>query len=299
MNPYVCAQLALACAVAVGMVQAEESAPVAVFQKPGTHARLSAGKPAKNVKVVTTVSTQKAGAATVTPVGPGWDAATQAYADYEKGLFAASAESARKAVSAEPDNKKYRYLLINALQGAGLADETLAAVRDAVSKFGPDETWLSIESVLLTQRGTAVAIEVYRAVARNDFPAAIDLAEQAVALAPDVLGYRMSLVDLLMRAKRWPEADSAVTALLAQEPLDVPAWALRAVIRHAQGDYAKAVADFEHAFTVPDLDDVQHRWLRLIAVDSALKAQDISRAATWLGHPVLATGKDSVGAWKP
>ena len=293
MNPYVCAQLALACAVAVGMVQAEESAPVAVSQKPGTHARLSAGKPAKNVRVPTAVPMQRAGAVNDTPVGPGWDAATQAYADYEKGLFAASAESARKAVSAEPDNKKYRYLLINALQGAGLADETLAAVRDAVSKFGPDETWLSIESVLLTQRGTAVAIEVYRSVARNDFPAAIDLAEQAVALAPDVMAYRMSLVDLLMRAKRWPEADSAVTALLAQEPLDVPAWALRAVIRHAEGDYAKAVTDFEHAFTVPDLDDVQHRWLRLIAVDSALKERDISRASAWLGHPVLATGKDT------
>jgi adsorption protein A len=293
MKPYVCAKWALVCAAAVGAAQAEEQLPASVSQKTSTETRLAVGKSAKKVKVPTAVPTQKAAAVTYTPVGPGWDAATKAYADYDKGLFAASAEGARKAVAAEPDNKNYRYLLINALQGAGLADETLAAVRAALSKFGPDETWLSIESVLLTQRGTAVAIDVYRAVARNDFPAAIVLAEQAVALAPDVIGYRMSLVDLLMRAKRWPEADSAVTALLAQEPLDVPAWALRAVIRHAQGDYAKAVADFEQAFTVPDLDDVQHRWLRLIAVDSALKAQDISRAATWLGHPVLATGNDT------
>lgn len=293
MNPYVCAQLALACAVAVGMVQAEELAPVAGSGKTATHARLSAGKPARNVKGVKTLSSPKTDAAAVTPVGPGWADAAQAYADYKKGLFAASAEGARKAVSAEPDSKAYRHLLINALQGAGLADETLAAVRDALAKFGPDETWLSIESLLLTQRGAAVASEVYRSLERNDLPAAIGFAEQAVALAPDVMAYRASLVELLMRAKRWPEADGVVTELLTHEPLEVSAWALRAVIRQAQGDYAKAVADFEHAFALPELDDVQHRWLRLTAVDSALKARDIARAKDWLGHPVLATGKDT------
>jgi adsorption protein A len=293
MNPYVCAKWALVCAAAVGAAQAQEQIPASVPQKASTQARLSVGKSAKKVKVPPAVPTQKAGAVTYTPVGPGWDAATQAYADYSKGLFAASAEGARKAVAAEPDNKDYRYLLVNALQGAGLADETLVAVRDALSKFGPDETWLSVESLLLTQRGAAVASEVYRSLERNDLPAAIGFAEQAVVLAPDVMAYRASLVDLLMRAKRWPEADGVVTELLAQEPLEVSAWALRAVIRHAQGDYGGAVADFEHAFTVPDLDNVQHRWLRLTAVDSALKARDISRAKAWLSHPVLATGKDT------
>ncbi|MBY0467255.1 MAG: hypothetical protein K2W33_20130 [Burkholderiales bacterium] len=287
MKPNFCAQLTLVCAVAVGVAQAEEPTQAFVSQKVGKQVRVPAGKVAKNV------TAQKAGAAPVTAVGPGWAAAAQAYTDYSKGLFAASAEGARKAVAAEPDSKTYRYLLINALQGAGLADETLAAVRDALSKFGPDETWLSIESLLLTQRGAAVASEVYRSLERNDLPAAIGFAEQAVVLAPDVMAYRASLVDLLMRAKRWAEADAVVSELLAQEPLEVSAWALRAVIRHTQGDYAKAVADFEHAFTLPELDDVQHRWLRLTAVDSALKERDVSRATAWLGHPVLATGKDT------
>lgn len=302
MKPYFCAQLALACAVVAGVAQAEEpnagTAPLKTLKR----ARLPSSKVAKApvlapapapVPAPAPEPEEKPAPAVVTPVGPGWEAATQAYADYDKGLFAASAEAARKAVAAEPDKKIYRYLLINALHGAGLADETLAAVREAISKFGPDETWLSVESLLLSQRGAAVASEVYRALERNDLPAAIGFAEQSVVLAPDEMAYRSLLVELLMRAKRWPEADAVVSELLAQEPLEVTAWAFRAVIRHSQGDYARAVADFEHAFALPDLDDVQHRWLRLTAIDSALKAKDIPRAKAWLGHPVLATGKDA------
>lgn len=293
MKPYFYAQLALVCATAVSVVQAEEPTQASVSEKSGKRARVPAGKVAKNVTVPAKVAIPNAGGVVVTPIGPGWDAATKAYADYDKGLFSASADSARLAVASEPENKSYRYMLINALQGAGNSEETLSAIREATRKFGTDETWLSIESLLLSQRGAAVATEVYRSLERNDVPGAIGFAEQSVVLAPDVMAYRSLLVDLLMRAKRWPEADVAVTELLAQEPLEVSAWALRAVIRQAQGDYGRAVADFEHAFTVPDLDDVQHRWLRLIAVDSALKARDMARAKSWLAHPVLATGKDT------
>ncbi|MDO9158485.1 MAG: hypothetical protein Q7U45_03420, partial [Burkholderiaceae bacterium] len=90
-------------------------------------------------------------------------------------------------MDAEPQTKHYRHLLINALNAAGRADDTLAAVQEATRLFGADEHWLAIESVLLSHKAAAKATEVYRALERSDLEQATTLAAQAVQLAPDSL----------------------------------------------------------------------------------------------------------------
>lgn len=226
-------------------------------------------------------------------VGPGWLSATQGYRYYDQGRFAAAADAAQTAVDAEPQTKHYRHLLINALNAAGRPDDTLAAVQEATRLFGADEHWLATESVLLSHKAAAKATEVYRGLERGDLELATTLAAQAVQLAPDSLEYQMLLIDLLVRQSLWAQADAAVTAALDTDPHAVTTWLWRAVIRHARGEYALAVSDFEHAMSMPELDDVQHRWLRLLAIDSALKERDLARGTEWLSHPVLDTGKDA------
>lgn len=225
-------------------------------------------------------------------LGAGWLAASRGYQDYSAGRFESAATEAELAVKAEPQKKAYRYLLINALNAAGRADDTLAAVQDATAIFGPDEDWLAVESLWQSRKAAVSATAVYRALEKGDLALATDLAREAVQQGPDLLEYRMLLVDLLVRRALWPEAEVAVTGAISLDPQDPANWLWRAVIRHFKGDYAQAVSDFEHAMALPDLDDVQHRWLRLLAIDAAVHERDWSRAEQWLSHPVLATGAD-------
>jgi len=59
--------------------------------------------------------------------GPGYEAASQAYAAFAKKDYDAAAKSAQAALDAAPDNVSYRLLLVNALSLAGRKDEARAA----------------------------------------------------------------------------------------------------------------------------------------------------------------------------
>lgn len=230
-----------------------------------------------------------------TSAGPGWRWAAQGYRLYEQGRFDAAAQAARQAVGAEPQNSEYRSLLIHSLQAANHADAALVAVREAIAQFGAQAPWVSIEATLVSQEAAAMADSVYPALQRNDLAAASANAAHAVRLAPNNPAYRALQIDVLVRQGEWAQVEVAATAALDLSPANGTALIWRGVAQSAQGKHAQALADLDSAMAAPTLSEVQQRWLRLLAADLALRANDPARAQAWLAHPVLANGGD--GEW--
>ena len=224
--------------------------------------------------------------------GPGWKWAAQAYKSYDQGRFDAATAEARLALAAEPRHRGYRTLLINALQAAGKPEAAMVAVRDALAALGPDENWLAVERELLVQQAAGQAQEVYRAIQLGDLPVAANSAAQAVRLAPARLEYRTLQIDVLIRQSAWHAAEAAASDALLTWPTDANILAWRAVARSALNLHERAQADLDAALALANLGDVQHRWLRLLAVDLALRGQDGAGAKSRLAHAVMGTGTD-------
>ena len=228
----------------------------------------------------------------VSVAGPGWAWAAKAYRSYDQKRFAAAATEAERAVTAEPRHVDYRTLHINALLAAGRSEAAMAAVRDALSTLGSREVWLAAERELLARQAVASAEKVYQAIQHGDLSLAAASASQAVHLAPAKLEYRRLLIDVLTRQASWSAAEAASTDALLVWPADANLLAWRAVARSAQGLHGQALADLEAAVALPSLGDVQHRWLRLMGVDLALRGNHAAVAKSWLAHSVLDTASD-------
>lgn len=99
--------------------------------------------------------------------GPGYDAATRAYADFAHRDFSAAASAASEAVQAAPDNLAYRLLLVNALERAGRHKDARAAFEPVTQRADvPPGEWLDVAY-------TAQRLS-YNTEARNAFANAVD-----------------------------------------------------------------------------------------------------------------------------
>jgi Flp pilus assembly protein TadD len=91
-----------------------------------------------------------------------------------------------------------------------------------------------------------------KALARHDAPAAVDLAEAAVALAPRDVGYRLVLGQSYLQAGRFAAARTAFGDVLALQPEHGRAALNLALAQIATGDWAAARTTLDtHAATIP------------------------------------------------
>ncbi|MGF6569618.1 tetratricopeptide (TPR) repeat protein [Paraburkholderia sp. GAS333] len=150
-----------------------------------TSTTLAARSPAQSAPVVFCTSDPQDVLCNLLPAGsslagagPGYDAATRAYAAFAHRDFNAAVSAANEAVQAAPDNLAYRLLLVNALERAGKRKQARAAFKPVtrLKDVPPDE---SLDVAYTAQRLG------YNRQARNAFASAVDAADAGqIELAP-------------------------------------------------------------------------------------------------------------------
>jgi tetratricopeptide (TPR) repeat protein len=108
-------------------------------------------------------------------------------------------------------------------------------------------------SVIPEGPGFGLADAAYKNYARGDYAAAARDARRAVALEPDNRNYLHLLLDSLVGAKDYDEADAVATRLLGGDSHDAALLAQRGTIRRRLGKNALAVEDFDAALRIGDL----------------------------------------------
>ena len=242
----------------------------------------------------------QAGAAPVAQRPPGrtvpaHQLAAQAARASARGDHAAAVLAARQAVLLAPANRYHRLLLARELAEIGQleeADAVLFRTPPAKAAAGSRDD-LAAWQRQLHQRIAFKHFEAARqAAAAAQADAALASARQAIRYAPDQLAYRLQLLDLLLAAQQWAEADQSASEAMGTIGLRPALLALRAYALQRSGQREAAGADLDAALAAPDLAPGDQQQLRLIATDAALAAGEAQKALDLLAPLVVAAGAD-------
>ena len=132
-----------------------------------------------------------------------------------------------------------------------------------------DEPAAKIDNKSDIERAFVAADAAYKALARHNNAAALAEAREAVRLAPQNRDYRLLLINALEVTRNLWEAETNLSALLAQSP-EPDLFAQRAYLRLRRGNKAGAAADFAAAAGAFDATSEKGRALRLGQSDAAL-----------------------------
>ncbi|WP_034293513.1 bacteriophage N4 adsorption protein A [Herbaspirillum sp. RV1423] len=161
----------------------------------------------------------------------------------------------------------------------GGANAELAARRDGVRR----------------QLAQEPAAEAYQALADDDAATAERAASQAIAYAPDVMNYRLLLIDALERQEQYAAAERAAGEAIQIDDEDAVPLILRAYLRQRQGNYRSAREDYRQALDNDVLSDDDRRNLRLYVADAATAAADTGLATATLAS---LAADDKEAAWR-
>lgn len=220
--------------------------------------------------------------------GAAYRIADQAYAAYAQGDYKKAVEQAREAVRLRPDVSRLHALLRN-------AEQALAASQRPTAKR-PAQTSTLVRSASATnvqktqtkqvQRNLSqeLAQAAYQALSEGRADLAAANLKQAIADSPNVLTYRLLLIQSLWLQNQYEEAETVATGAIALDnESPIPA-AMRAVSRTHLGSRALAYEDFSKAMVSHSLNYANSLNIRLIAADAALANDDTQRAKDLLTH---------------
>ena len=211
------------------------------------------------------------------PAAPGFfafNAAQAGYGAYGRGKFGEAVDKASIAVRLVPGNSRYRLLLINALVSTNRLAEADQAVTAAVATGGESPALAQQRIAIAQRRAQVPGAAAFAALERKDTASAIANARSAIRLAPSDSAYRQLLVQALLQAGMFEEAEGAATQAMALDATDASPQVLRGYARQRLDRRADAASDFSQALSQPTLGTAGQRQVRLIAADAALAAQD-------------------------
>ena len=136
------------------------------------------------------------------------------------------------------------------------------------------------------------AATAYQALADNDPVRAEQAADSAIAYAPDVMAYRLLLIDARQRQQHYAAAEQAAAAAVEVDDEDAVPLLLRGYFRQMQRNYAAAKSDYLAALNNDTLSDDDLRELRLWVSDAAHAAGDLTLASEQLA--LLPASSDEV-----
>ncbi|HZZ09704.1 MAG TPA: bacteriophage N4 adsorption protein A [Paraburkholderia sp.] len=177
-------------------------------------------------------------------------AAQRAYKAYGAQNFAATIPFANEAIALRPDLLRLRLLLIDAASAAGNDQDAWRADLDAVKRFGDQDALRLRRGFIGSRLAPKSSSAAYAAARRGDFAQAAALAREAVAYAPDRIGYRMQLIDALFAANDLPGVQAAASDAIAVSDGEVMPLTLRGYVLAAQGQRSEAEADFAQALQI-------------------------------------------------
>ncbi|CAE6835143.1 NfrA family protein [Paraburkholderia haematera] len=224
--------------------------------------------------------------------GAALSAAQQAYKAYAAKDFTGTVKYANDAISLRPDLLRLRLLLIDAASAAGQDTEAWNADLDASKRFG-DSDELRLRCSFIGSRLAPKSSDAsYAARKTGDYARATVLAREAVAYAPDQVGYRVQLIDTLFATDDLPGVQAAASEAIAADDTEIMPLALRGYALAAQGKTADADADFAKALHADDATQRNKRVARVIIADVWIAEGQPQRALDLLA-PLKMNGDDT------
>lgn len=203
---------------------------------------------------------------------PGFYAAQEAFEAYRKGDDATAEKRIREALQLNPKNGAWHRLLIDTLERAGKLKELEAAINDAVAKAGDDPSLQALRAVTDKRIAEPDAAQAIKELAAGRPKSAAALARKAVERAPNVMTFRLILINALMVSGQTMDAQKEAAAAVAEDENDPLPRVLNAWLLDKLGRREEAVAEFDKLLASNILTDVEELNYRLIAANAALAA---------------------------
>ncbi|WP_156393190.1 NfrA family protein [Burkholderia sp. Leaf177] len=204
--------------------------------------------------------------------------AERAYRAYAKHEYENAMTSANEVLAVRPDVMPLQLLVIDALTAEGRDLDAYNAVIAETQRSGDNEGLRARRGFIGARLGPVAASEAYDALKRGDTQTAIERARAAIGYAPDVPGARELLIDALMQANRFDEAEQAATDAISANPSALTPMLLRGAIRERLGRHEASRADFSEALRLQDETQQESRNGRIVIADMALATGDPQRA---------------------
>ncbi|WP_211633598.1 NfrA family protein [Paraburkholderia nemoris] len=199
--------------------------------------------------------------------GAALTAAQQAYKAYAAKDFSGTVRYANEAIALRPDLLRLRLLLIDAASAAGQDTDAWNADLAASKRFGDNDELRVRRSFIGSRLAPKSSGASFAARKQGDYAEAAALAREAVAYAPDLVGYRIQLIDALFAANDLPGVQAAASEAIAADDTEIMPLALRGYTLAAQGKTAEAEADFAKALHANDATQRNQRVARVIIAD--------------------------------
>ncbi|MEP9354460.1 tetratricopeptide repeat protein [Xanthobacter sp. KR7-65] len=203
---------------------------------------------------------------------PGYDAALEAFTAFRDGNDALAETRIREALKDNPGNSTWRRLLVDILDRAKKYKELDVAIRDAIAQGDGDPTLVALRAANEKRLAEPLAAQAIKDIGRGKVPAAITAAKQAVERAPDSLVFRIVLINALMAADQFKEAEAASAGAVADNPNEPLPHILRAYLLQKIGQRDEAVKEFDTVLASNVLTELEDLNYRLIAANAAMAA---------------------------
>ncbi|MFL9987521.1 bacteriophage N4 adsorption protein A [Paraburkholderia sediminicola] len=224
--------------------------------------------------------------------GAALKAAQQAYKAYAAKDFSGTVRYANEAIALRPDLPRLRLLLIDAASAAGQDTDAWNADLDASKRFGDNDELRVRRSFIGSRLAPKSSGASFAARKKGDYVEAAALAREALAYAPDLVGYRIQLIDALFAANDLPGVQAAASAAIAADDTEIMPLTLRGYTLAAQGKTVDAEADFAKALHANDATQRNRRVARMIIADVWIAEGQPQRALDLLA-PLKTNGDDT------
>ncbi|MFM0267275.1 bacteriophage N4 adsorption protein A [Paraburkholderia sediminicola] len=224
--------------------------------------------------------------------GAALKAAQQAYKAYAAKDFSGTVRYANEAIALRPDLPRLRLLLIDAASAAGQDTDAWNADLDASKRFGDNDELRVRRSFIGSRLAPKSSGASFAARKKGDYVEAAALAREALAYAPDLVGYRIQLIDALFAANDLPGVQAAASAAIAADDTEIMPLTLRGYTLAAQGKTVDAEADFAKALHANDATQRNKRVARMIIADVWIAEGQPQRALDLLA-PLKTNGDDT------
>lgn len=184
----------------------------------------------------------------------------------------AALELAGRALEKAPNSEKLLVAYVNALYSDGQHFKADQVITKVIDQVGMNDALLVLRETIRRQLAVNATYTVYRSLEKEDHAAAIQAARETIVFAPDVMENRLLLINLLMNAQRYAEAEQSASEAITIDPDDVVPWMLRGYTRQYVGQRASAVSDFDEVLRRRDLTPTEQKHYRAITADAAMAA---------------------------
>ncbi len=224
--------------------------------------------------------------------GGAFTAAQLAYKRYADKDFAGAAKAAGDAIALRPDVLRLRLLQIDAAAAAGQDVAAFDADQQAVARFGDSEPLRLRRSFIGSRIAPQVSGDALAARTKGDNARAVALLQQAIQYSPDLIGYRIQLMQTLFAMNDLHGVEAAATEGIAHDDTEIMPWTLRGYVRAALGRKDEADADFAKALEQRDATRRDQATARAIVADTWTAQGQPQRALDMLA-PVKHAGDDT------